>query len=241
MRRLGRTDSIHLYQQLPRCQPSSRPTPPIAQRRSDTAGGSWPTGLSSSRRAWFHRRHCIPTSPASSASPSSTSSGPATARTPPHTPAAPPSSRSRTRPGPRYTRRCGTLRDFIKDSASSWGAFDNNYVQSSNTGSWADDDLRNTRNVQPTRTDPAWSAGSRSSILTRTSTDYADDIYADLVAGKLVIVDQSSGDPDLNKAAADRSCGESSRATRSAVPHRTGAAGHPRLRRGSTQHPAVVQ
>jgi len=98
------------------------------------------------------------------------------------------------------------LDKFIRDRSSGYQAFETAYVsRAGGSGDrWADEELKKIIGIfqYPNGTRKIGKAIEQHSAST--NQDYADDIYKNLVDGKLVIVDQSSGEPELNKSSAKR-------------------------------------
>ncbi len=98
------------------------------------------------------------------------------------------------------------LDKFIRDRQSGYQGFETTYVNRTNGSGerWADEDLKKIIGLfqYPNGTRKIGKAREQHSADTRE--DYAEDIYKHLVAGRLVIIDQSSGEPELNKSSANR-------------------------------------
>ncbi|MBI3530613.1 MAG: ATP-binding protein [Betaproteobacteria bacterium] len=99
------------------------------------------------------------------------------------------------------------LHDFIRrGDKTGFQAFNQTYMNRAGSSGepWADQRLRNVLGMFEYRNGSAMVARVQEQHSHTVGTDYADELYSDLVTGRLVIIDQSAGSPEINKAAADR-------------------------------------
>ncbi|MGH8251006.1 MAG: ATP-binding protein [Steroidobacteraceae bacterium] len=104
---------------------------------------------------------------------------------------------------------CRTLYAFICDDKSGYKEFDRAQMdrkekENKEPTAWADEDLKKILGMWEYANGPRLVGRIAAQHTPSTGSDYADDIYDQLSKCKLVIVDQSSGSPELNKSSADR-------------------------------------
>lgn len=99
------------------------------------------------------------------------------------------------------------LSHFVSESGSGYTDFENWYVNDRPRASgdtWADEDLKKILEMFRRPNGAQLIGQARRQHTNTTTKDYAVEIYKHLVKGRLVIVDQSSGDPKVNQSSADR-------------------------------------
>ena len=97
------------------------------------------------------------------------------------------------------------LARFIDDRRSRFPRFEQDYIARSSTHeSWADPRFRAILRIFESRNGPRTFQTAQEQHDPSTTNDFAEAVVEDLREGKLVIIDQSAGDPEQNQAAAER-------------------------------------
>ena len=97
------------------------------------------------------------------------------------------------------------LARFVDDRRSRFPRFEQDYIaQSSTQESWADPRFRAILRIFESRNGPRSFQIAQEQHDPNTTNDFAEAVIDDLREGKLVIIDQSAGDPEQNLAAAER-------------------------------------
>lgn len=97
------------------------------------------------------------------------------------------------------------LNQFIYDKNSYYNAFEEEYIRTPSSGEhWADPRLKSLLRIFETSNGPRSFQRVREQHSPDTTADFAAKVVDDLRQGKLVIVDQSTGDPKQNLHAAER-------------------------------------
>ena len=100
-----------------------------------------------------------------------------------------------------------SLEEFIREKSSGYQSFESWYVNDRPKASgdnWADEDFKKVIGIFQYPFGVRKIGKAIAQHTNSTSSDYAEDIYRDLADGKLVIIDQSSGEPEINKSSAER-------------------------------------
>lgn len=96
-----------------------------------------------------------------------------------------------------------SLIKFIEDKKSGYNDFDSQYI-SKKGHSWADEDFKKLIGILKYPNGPKQISRANVFHSPDTNEDYVDSIYKDLSEGKLVIIDQSTGDPNINISTSER-------------------------------------
>lgn len=98
------------------------------------------------------------------------------------------------------------LYDFISHPQHGYSAFDQTYISRPNASGdpWADDGLKNLLHMFQEPNGTRLIGQVKELHSSSTTTDYVIDIYRALAEGRLVVIDQSSGDATINQGAANR-------------------------------------